>query len=126
MRTRILRATAAALAAASLCAPAANAEPATPQAIDAHAEFLAYAPAPPTPVKVCVVDTGVDRDTDVDAAVVDRLSVSNGAVEDGGGGQVAKHGTYVAGIIASQPGGSDSVGICRGRRSCRCGCSTTA
>src|SRR4051812_19876968 len=89
-------------------------EPYTPQAIDANAKFLSYAPAVAgrPDMKVCVVDTGVDLTTDAAPAVVDRETVfPGGSVDDGGGGGLDKHGTYVAGVIASQANDSDSVGI---------------
>ena len=54
---------------------ASAAEAPTPQAVDANAEFLAYAPPPPVPAKVCVVDTGVDLTTDAAPAVIERHSV---------------------------------------------------
>ena len=93
-------------------APSASAaEAATPQAVDANAEFLAYAPPPPVPAKVCVVDTGVDLSTDAAPAVVERHSVFGGTTDDVGGSGLAKHGTLVAGVIASQLDGRDSVGI---------------
>src|SRR5919199_5221601 len=106
-------ATVAVVAAAAAAAPAAHAEGSTPQAIDAHAEFLAY-PATPkaaAPVKVCVVDTGVDLTTDAAPAVVERYSVFGGTADDVGGSGLEKHGTLVAGVIASQLDGRDSVGI---------------
>ena len=90
---------------------ASAAEGPTPQAVDAHAEFLAYAPPPPVPAKVCVVDTGVDLSTDAAPAVVERHSVFGGTTDDVGGSGLAKHGTLVAGVIASQLDGRDSVGI---------------
>src|SRR5215213_2294088 len=90
---------------------ASAAEGPTPQAVDAHAEFLAYAPPPPVPAKVCVVDTGVDLTTDAAPAVVERHSVFGGTTDDVGGSGLAKHGTLVAGVIASQLDGRDSVGI---------------
>jgi hypothetical protein len=86
-------------------------EAATPQAVAANATFLAYAPPPPTPVKVCVVDTGVDLTTDAAPAVVERYSVFGGTTDDVGGSGLSKHGTLVAGVIASQLDGRDSVGI---------------
>ncbi len=90
---------------------ASAAEGPTPQAVDAHAEFLAYAPPPPVPAKVCVVDTGVDLTTDAAPAIVERHSVFGGTTDDVGGSGLAKHGTLVAGVIASQLDGRDSVGI---------------
>jgi hypothetical protein len=112
---RLLSATAFAVAVAACATPPALAlEPFTPQAIDANATFLSYAPAVPgrPDVKVCVVDTGVDLTTDAAPAIVDRETVfPGGAVDDGGGGGLPKHGTYVAGVIASQADDRDSVGI---------------
>ena len=90
---------------------ASAAEAPTPQAVDANAEFLAYAPPPPVPAKVCVVDTGVDLTTDAAPAVIERHSVFGGTTDDVGGSGLAKHGTLVAGVIASQLDGRDSVGI---------------
>ena len=101
-----------AVVASVACAPSASAmEAPTPQAVAANATFLAYAPPPPTPVKVCVVDTGVDLTTDAAPAVVERYSVFGGTTDDVGGSGLEKHGTLVAGVIASQLDGRDSVGI---------------
>src|SRR5919199_2055497 len=106
-------ATVAVVAAAAAAAPAAHAEGSTPQAIDAHAEFLAY-PATPkaaAPAKVCVVDTGVDLTTDAASAVIERYSEFGGTLDDTGAGEIRKHGTYVAGMIASQLDDHGAVGI---------------
>ena len=114
MLGRRLAAAAAAVSAMSLAAGAPSASAAeapTPQAVAANAEFLAYAPPPPVPAKVCVVDTGVDLTTDAAPAVVERHSVFGGTTDDVGGSGLAKHGTFVAGVIASQLDGRDSVGI---------------
>src|SRR3954470_229722 len=112
---RLLTATGTTVAFAAPAAPPALAlEPFTPQAIDANATFLSYAPTVPgrPDMKVCVVDTGVDLTTDAAPAVVDRETVfPGGAVDDGGGGGLPKHGTHVAGVIASQANDADSVGI---------------
>ena len=126
--SRILRAVAPAIALAATMAAPAYAEDVTPQAADARAAFLAYpnTPAPPAPVKVCVVDTGVDLTTDVAGAVVERYSEFGGSVGDTGGGGIDKHGTFVAGVIASQLDGRGSVGIWPRRGSSRTGCSRTA
>jgi subtilisin family serine protease len=91
--------------------PANAAEFPSPQAELANASFLATAPPPPNPVKVCVVDTGVDLNTDVAPAVVERYDVGGGPVDDLGGAGLPKHGTYVAGVIASALDGQGSVGV---------------
>jgi hypothetical protein len=110
-----LASTATSLAVAACAAPTALAlEPFTPQAIDANATFLSYAPAVPgrPDMKVCVVDTGVDLTTDAAPAVVSRETFfTGGPVDDGGGAGLDKHGTYVAGVIASQANDAASVGI---------------
>ena len=108
---RPLRVTALAAALAASSAPAAYAEDLPPQATDANAEFLAYAGPPPVPGRVCVVDTGVDLTTDAAANVEARYSIYGGTLDDVGGSGIAKHGTYVAGIIASRLDGQGSVGI---------------
>ncbi|HWV87581.1 MAG TPA: S8 family serine peptidase, partial [Capillimicrobium sp.] len=109
-----------AMMAASLAAPgAALADGAgSPQAIAARAEFLSSTPAPPGGAgAVCVIDSGVDTDTDLGPALVERGSVPpGGPVGDLGarsdtGITLAKHGTYVAGVIASQVDGVGASGI---------------
>ncbi|MEY2535919.1 MAG: minor extracellular protease Epr, partial [bacterium] len=106
---RVCAAMLSALAIAPAVADAAD--PVTPQAVDANAEFLAWAPAPETRTKVCVVDTGVDLTTDVAGNVAARYSVYPGTVDDVGGGGIDKHGTWVAGVIASRDNDGGSVGI---------------
>lgn len=92
-------------------APARAAEVPSAQARIAHAEFLSQAPPPEQPVAVCVIDTGVDLTTDAAPAVVQRLAYDGGTPDDLGGVSGGKHGTYVAGIIASQVDGKGSAGI---------------
>ncbi len=61
----------------------ANAEgPGTPQATAANATFLSSAPAPPTGRGVCVIDSGVDTDTDLGPALAGRTAQLNGIVGD--------------------------------------------
>jgi subtilisin family serine protease len=98
----------------------ANAEgPGTPQATAANATFLSSAPAPATGGGICVIDSGVDTDTDLGPALAGRVAqiggVSGdpsdfGATSDTGDSR-PKHGTYVAGIIASQIDGKGTGGI---------------
>src|SRR3954449_3170692 len=110
---RALHAAATTAAVIASAAPTAHAEPSTPQAIDARAEFLAYpaTPAPAAAAKVCVVDTGVDLTTDAATAVIERYSQFGGTLDDTGAGTVHKHGTYVAGLIASQRDDRAPLGI---------------
>ncbi|MEA2383316.1 MAG: serine protease [Solirubrobacteraceae bacterium] len=97
------------LLATAVASPARAEEP-TPQAINANAEFLAYAGPPVREGKVCVVDTGVDLSTDAAPNVVARYSLYPGTLGDVGGSNIAKHGTYVASVIASQLDGQATVG----------------
>ena len=118
-RTRLTRIVPAALAAACLALPAtAQAdEPATPtpmaQAI--HAGFLLDAPAPPAPVAVCVIDSGVTLNPDTQGAVIDRKTAFDDA--QGVGDDVGDvpgylpHGTMVASVIAAPKNGWGTVGI---------------
>ena len=79
--------------------------------MDANAEFLAYAPPPPVPVKVCVVDTGVDLTTDAAPAVIERHSVYGGTSTTSAAAAWRSTGRSSPGVIASQLDGRDSVGI---------------
>ena len=105
--------------AGALAAPAATlADGAgSPQAIAARAEFLSSTPAPPGGAgAVCVIDSGVDTNTDLGPALVERGSVLGAPFDDLGatsdtGVALSKHGTYVAGVIASQVDGVGASGI---------------
>jgi len=105
-----------------ICVPAALAAsaegPGTAQARVAHAEFLANW-APPSgneTAGVCVIDSGVDTDTDLGATLVKRSAFDAGTLGDTGamgdqGQPLPKHGTYVAGVIGSQMDGVGTNGI---------------
>jgi hypothetical protein len=65
---------------------------------------------------VCVIDSGVDTDTDVAPAIVSRYANDGGSPDDvgalgDGGTTLTKHGTYVSGVIASQLDGRGASGI---------------
>jgi len=113
---RLLAATAALLALAVPASAWADG-PETLQARVAHAGFLAEAPAPPGGAgTVCIIDSGVDTDTDAASAIVKRFAYDGGSPDDVGalgddGTQYPKHGTYVAGVVASQIDGTGSSGI---------------
>ena len=90
----------------------------TPQAIAARAEFLSSTPAPPGGAgAVCVIDSGVDTDTDLGPALTERDAVPSGGFSGDLGATsdtgvvLPKHGTYVAGVIASQVDGIGASGI---------------
>jgi subtilisin family serine protease len=109
-----------ALLAAPAAASAAAEGPGTPQATAANATFLSNAPAPTGGGGVCVVDSGVDTDTDLGSALAGRTAwLGGGGSTDPGdfgaigdtGDPLTKHGTYVAGIIASQVDGKGTGGI---------------
>jgi hypothetical protein len=91
--------------------------PGTPQAVAAHAEFLATLPPPPGGAgAVCVIDSGVDTTTDLGPALTRRTAYDGGTPDDTGargddGTPLPKHGTYVAGVIASQIDGIGTNGI---------------
>ncbi|WP_259312650.1 S8 family peptidase [Capillimicrobium parvum] len=99
----------------------ANAEgPGTPQATAANATFLSNAPAPPGGAAgVCVIDSGADTDTDLGPALAGRTALLGGVPGDPSdqgatldtGVALSKHGTYVAGVIASQVDGVGTSGI---------------
>lgn len=118
---RLIPITAAALALAAPTTAWAGAEgPGTPQATAANATFLSSAAAPATGGGVCVIDTGVDTDTDLGAALTARTTLlgGGGSTDPGDFGAISdtgdplpKHGTYVAGIVASQIDGKGTSGI---------------
>ncbi len=50
----------------------------TQQAISDNGRFLAFAPPPPTPVGVCIVDSGVNFNPDTESTVVFRTALTQG------------------------------------------------
>jgi len=112
---RGLRAAGTAIAAtivAALVAAPAQAEYAnvTAQATRAHADWLAWAPAPAGgPVAVCLVDTGVDTNPDTSSSVIAASPLdADSAPGDGG---TTKHGTLMAQIMAAPLNGYGMVGV---------------
>ncbi len=81
----------------------------TAQAVAANAAWLAYAPPPPQPVSVCLVDTGVDLNADTTNAVLVRDALGSGGLDDVD--MVVHHGTRMAMMMAAQPNGVGMVGI---------------
>ena len=103
----------AALAAALATVPA-IAEPATAevqptlQARVANAEFLAYAPPPPKPAAVCLIDSGVDLNPDTAPLIAERISLDGGSGDDV---LPSKHGTQMAMVMGAPANGWGMVGI---------------
>jgi hypothetical protein len=112
---------------AGVTAPAvASAEvggPGTPtvQAVAADATWLAYAPPPAQPGIVCMVDSGVDRNPDTEAAVIGGQAI---APETGTEDEIARleppvepgdhpdgHGTIMAMLMAAPRNGWGMVGL---------------
>jgi hypothetical protein len=91
----------------------------TSQAVAADALFLAYAPPPPQPGIVCLVDSGVDPNPDTNAAVVGSEAVVPAWGTGDGMAQVqppveghpAGHGTEMAMLMAAPQNGWGMVGL---------------
>ena len=79
----------------------------TSQARGARAEALAYAPAPPSPGAVCLVDSGVDLVPDTSANVIARVALDGGTPGDVLAG---KHGTLMAMVGGAPRNGWGMVG----------------
>ena len=111
------------LCCAALCVPASGevGVPAgTVQQAAADALFLQYAPAPPVPGIVCLVDSGVDPDPDTTPILAGSYALSpNTNTEDElaalnpplPGGHPDGHGTYMAMIAAAPANGWGMVGL---------------
>jgi hypothetical protein len=111
------------LCCAALCVPASGevGVPAgTAQQAAADALFLQYAPAPPTPGIICLVDSGVDPDPDTTPSLAGSYALSpNTDTEDElaalnpplPGGHPDGHGTYMAMIAAAPANGWGMVGL---------------
>jgi len=79
----------------------------TAQATADHGAFLPYAPPPPQPAGLCLVDTGVNVNPDTEGVVVDRT-----AIDGGSGNDVSPtlHGTVLAMMAAAPTNGWGMVG----------------
>jgi hypothetical protein len=79
----------------------------TAQAIADDGAFLPYAPPPPQPGGLCLVDTGVNLNPDTESTVIDRT-----AIDDGTGNDVSptQHGTVLAMMAAAPANGWGMVG----------------
>lgn len=91
----------------------------TSQAVAADAQFLEYAPPPAHPGVVCLVDSGVDPNPDINGAVVGaEAEIASWGTADGLAqvqppveGHPAGHGTEMAMIMAAPENGWGMVGI---------------
>ena len=80
----------------------------TLQARVANAEFLAYAPPPPKPAAVCLIDSGVDLNPDTAPLIAERISLDGGSGDDV---LPSKHGTQMAMVMGAPANGWGMVGI---------------
>ena len=80
----------------------------TLQARVANAEFLAYAPPPPKPAAVCLIDSGVDLNPDTAPLIAERISLDGGSGDDV---LASKHGTQMAMVMGAPANGWGMVGI---------------
>src|SRR6185312_14839398 len=92
----------------------------TVQQAAANALFLQYAPAPPAPGIVCLVDSGVDQTPDTTPILAGSHALSSGTNTGDElaalnpplpGGHPAGHGTYMAMIAAAPANGWGMVGF---------------
>jgi hypothetical protein len=106
----ILATLCAALTAALSIAPPAGAMETpwpTSQAISDNGRFLAFAPPPPTPAGVCIVDSGVNLNPDTESTVVFRTALGEGSPADV---SADEHGTLMAMFAAAPYNGWGMIG----------------
>ena len=115
MPRRLWRRGIAAFAATAACsvlagpAPSALAEVAPPaQAVAANGAWLAWAPAPPSPAAVCLVDTGVSVNADTQGPLAARTALDEGTNDDVDAR--VHHGTRMAMMMAAPRNGAGMVG----------------
>lgn len=92
---------------AALSSPALAETAITAQAIADDGAFLPYAPQPPQPGGLCLVDTGVNTNPDTAGAVVDRTAIDGGPGDDT---SPTSHGTVLAMMSAAPVNGWGMVG----------------
>jgi len=96
------------LVALSLFPPALHAETTTTaQAIADNGAFLPYAPPPPQPGGLCLVDTGVNVNPDTESTVVSRTAIDGGSGNDV---SPTTHGTVLAMMAGAPVNGWGMVG----------------
>jgi hypothetical protein len=105
---RVLVAVATLAAMAVAAGPASAEVQPTLQARVANAEFLAYAPPPPKPAAVCLIDSGVDINPDTAPLIAERISLDGGSGDDV---LPSKHGTQMAMVMGAPANGWGMVGI---------------
>lgn len=79
----------------------------TAQAVADGGGFLPYAPAPPQPAGLCLVDTGTNVNPDTQGVVVERTAIDGGSGDDA---SPTTHGTVLAMMAAAPPNGWGMVG----------------
>lgn len=79
----------------------------TAQAVADGGGFLPYAPAPPQPAGLCLVDTGVNVNPDTQGIVVERTAIDGGSGDDV---SPTAHGTVLAMMAAAPSNGWGMVG----------------
>jgi hypothetical protein len=79
----------------------------TAQAIADNGAFLPYAPPPPQPSGLCLVDTGVNVNPDTESTVVSRTAIDGGSGNDV---SPTTHGTVLAMMAAAPVNGWGMVG----------------
>jgi serine protease len=118
--SRITRSNAARLAVAALLLGTPATAPASDDATPpewkrvARVESLADAPAPPHPVAICFIDSGVDLTPDTEPVVVARSADDGGSPDDvwpAQEGAPAGHGSHVVTFAAGQVNGWGSSGV---------------
>ncbi len=73
--------------------------------------WLPFAPPPPKPVGICVVDSGVNENPDTATQLVERTTVDGGAPGDV---SPVEHGTLMAMEISAPPNGWGMIGAAPG------------